>query len=82
MHPLHNRSSPGLQQESLAIGSVLVLKVIICHTRKWWDDDAGSRNDGDPLGFTYEVHALPDDWAIGGQKKGSFSAKVSYPGDL
>lgn len=81
LHPLHDHAAPRLQQGSLAIGSVLPLELIIRHTRKWWDGDGGSRYEGKPLDFRYEVQALSDDWTIGGQKKGHFSAKVSYSGD-
>lgn len=78
LHPLYNRAAPSLQQNILAIGSALPLEVVIRHTRKWWDGDAGSKYDGKPLDFKYEVHAAPNDWTIGGQKKGHFSAKVSF----
>lgn len=76
MRPMHNRAAPCLQPDFLALGSALPLEVVIRHTRKWWDADARSRNDGKPLDFKYEVHALPDDWTIGGQRKGHFSAKA------
>lgn len=81
MHLLHYDAAPCLQQDFLAIGSVLSLELVIRHTRKWWDGNAGSRYEGIPLDFRYEVHALPGDWTIGGQKKGHFAAKVSYSGD-
>lgn len=82
MHPPHNPAAPCVQQGYLAIASVLPLQVVICHTRKWWYDEAGSRDDGKPLDFKYEVHTSSDDWTIGGQRKGHFSAKVSFPGDV
>lgn len=82
MYALHDRAAPLLQQDVLAIGSALPLEVEVRHTRKWCDSDAGSKSDGNPLDFKYEVHALPDDWTIGGQKKGHFSAKVSLPTDV
>ncbi len=82
MRPLKNRAAPCLHQGNLAIGSALPLEVAIRHTRKWWHDDGRSSYDGKPLDFDYEVHAHPDDWTIGGQKKGHFSAKVSYLGNL
>ena len=81
MHPLHDHAAPRLQQDPLAIGSVFPLELVIRHTRKWWDGDAGSRYEGIPLDFRYEVQAHSDDWTIGGQKKGHFSAKVSCSGD-
>ena len=82
MHPPYDRAASCVQQGYLAIGSVLPLQVVICHTRKWWDEEAGSRDEGNPLDFKYEVHAPPDDWTIGGQRKGHFSAKVSYLADV
>ena len=81
MHPLRNPAGPFLQRDCLATGSVLRLQVVISHTRNWWDGDARSRYNGKPLEFRYEVQALADDWTIGGQKKGHFSAKVSYQGN-
>ena len=78
MHPLHDRAGPSLQHDCLSIGSVLQLQVVINHTRDWWDSNARLRYDGDPLDFKYEVQALPDDWTVGGQKKGHFSAKASH----
>ena len=81
MHPLHERARKFTQQDFLAIGSVLPLRVVISHTRRWWDGVARSSYDGTLLDFKYEVQALPDDWTIGGQKKGHFSAKVYHWGD-
>ena len=82
MQRLHNGAGPHLQPDFLAMGSALPLEVVIRHTRKWWDGDTRSGYDGEPLDFKYEVHALPDDWIIGGQKKGLFSAKVSCSGGV
>ena len=81
MRPLHDRTAQFLQRDSLAIGSGLPLQVVISHTRKWRDGCARSSYDGNFLDFKYELQALPDDWIIGGQKKGHFSAKVSCWGD-
>lgn len=78
LHPRYNGAAPCLQQDFLAIGSALPLEVVIRHTRKWWDGDTASKYDDNPLDFKYEVHAAPTDWTIGGQKKGHFSAKVSF----
>ena len=82
MHPLHHQAPPFLQQDFLVTGSILPLQVVISHTRKWWDGYTRSSRDANPLGFKYEVHASPDDWTIGGQKVGHFSAEVSYLGDV
>ena len=75
---MHDRAGSSLQHDCLGIGSVLPLQVIVNHTRNWWDSNARSRYDDKPLDFKYEVQALPDDWTVGGQKKGHFSAKVSH----
>ena len=82
MVPMHDGVTPFSQQDCLAIGSVLPLQIVISHTRRWWDGDARSEYDGSHLDFKYEVQASPNDWTIGGQKKGHFRAKVSlldYP---
>ena len=81
MRPLHKRAAEFLQRDFLAIGSGLALQVVISHTRKWWDGHARSSYDGNLLDFKYDVQVLPDDWIIGGQKKGHFTAKVSCRGE-
>ena len=80
MHPLHQQVAPYLQQGLLVAGSVLPLEVVISHTRKWWDGVTRSSREPNLLEFKYEVHATPDDWTIGGQRVGRFSAEVSYLG--
>ena len=75
---MHHRAGLRGLPDYVAIGSALPLRVVIRHTRQWWGGDIRSGNDGNALVFQYEVHALPDDWIIGGQKKGHFSAQVSY----
>ena len=81
MRPLLNGATRCSRQDFLDIGSALQLEVTIRHPRKSWDDDTRSKNDGNPLDFRYEVRALPEDWTIGGQKKGHFSANVSISGE-
>ena len=81
MYPLHDRATPYLQQEVLGIESTLPLKLFIRHTRRWCDGEAWPSRDSNALDFKYEIHAPPEDWTIGGQKQGHFSARVSYPHD-
>ena len=80
MHPLHDCAGPSVQRDCLGIGSVLPLQVIVNHTRNWRDSKVRSRYDDNSLDFKYEIQALPDDWTVGGQKKGHFSAKVGHWG--
>lgn len=76
MLPMPSGAAPFTQQDFLAIGSVLPLRVVVAHTRMWWDGYTRSKYDGSPLDFKYEVQAFPNDWTVGGQKKGHFSAKA------
>ena len=78
MRSLHDGATPFLHPDVLAMGSVLPLEVVISYTRKWWDSHPRSSYDDNILEFKYEVHALADDWIVGGQKRGRFSAKASY----
>jgi hypothetical protein len=68
------------------IGQLLVAELHIKHTRVW---DTGKVNAtlqtsveprlsgaDAPLEFTYEIHANPDQWLIGGGRRVQFAARV------
>lgn len=59
--------------QPVAVGQAIPAELKIQHTREW--ADPGSSID-DVLEFCLEVHASPDTWLIGGQRKAHFSAKV------
>lgn len=58
---------------TVAIGQAIPAELNIQHTRKWSDPDSTI---DDVLEFCFEVHASPDTWLVGGQRKAHFSAKV------
>ena len=51
------------------------MRLAISHTRQW-DADVTSDSQDKALEFSYELHASPDTWLIGGQRKARFSSKV------
>ncbi len=71
---LHRQSWGGRAEDhTVAVGQVIPAELQIQHTRQW--ADPGSRVDA-ALEFGFEVHASPDTWLIGGQRKAHFRAKV------
>lgn len=55
----------------------LLAELSLSYSRHWSKStDVGSEKYA--LNITYEVHASPEMWLIGGQRKGHFSAKVQY----
>ena len=59
-----------------AIDQPLSMQLEISHTRQW-DADLTPDSEADTREFFYEVHASPDTWLIGGQRRAKFRAKVS-----
>ena len=62
---------------SAAVGQVVRADLTIRHTRKWGIYGSFTDIHDRALDFYYEIHANPDMWLIGGQKKAHFTAKVS-----
>lgn len=67
---------PATEVRTVAIGQAIPAELTIEHTRKW--SDPNSTLD-EALEFYFDVHASPDTWIIGGQRKAHFSARVSNP---
>lgn len=63
-----------MQDRIVAVGQALSAELVITHSRKW---SSPEKPMDDILDFCFEVHASPDTWLIGGQKKAHFSAKVN-----
>ncbi len=60
-----------------AMDHSLLAELSLSYSRHWSKrTDVGSKHYA--LDITYEVHANPEIWLIGGQRKGHFSAKVQY----
>jgi trafficking protein particle complex subunit 10 len=74
---LHRETLVGpAEVQAVAIGQAIPAELAIQHTRKW--SDPSSTLDGE-LEFCFEVHASPDTWVIGGQRKAHFSSRVGRP---
>ncbi|KAI9849404.1 MAG: hypothetical protein M1838_000147 [Thelocarpon superellum] len=63
------------EQSYVAVGQTLAARLRMTHSRDWGEGRARSREDAGALEFVYEIHASPDQWLVGGQKKAHFTAK-------
>ncbi|KAL9078787.1 MAG: hypothetical protein Q9157_002307 [Trypethelium eluteriae] len=78
---LPNLSSPNSTQPPLAaVGQALRADLHIRHTRHWDRNNtlastANLSHPSDPLDFVYDIHANPDIWLLGGERRAHFSAR-------
>lgn len=56
-----------------AVGQMISAELSLKHTRRWCPADH-QENAGGPLDFSYEIHANPEHWLVGGRRRGNFSA--------
>ncbi|KAL5049703.1 hypothetical protein BDW71DRAFT_153046 [Aspergillus fruticulosus] len=61
------------QAPHAAVGQPITAELRLSHTRRWCSPDQRANADG-PLEFSYELHANPDLWMVGGRRRGNFSA--------
>ncbi|KAL3467634.1 trafficking protein particle complex subunit 10 [Aspergillus heterothallicus] len=61
------------QAPHAAVGQTITAELRLSHTRKWCSPDQ-RENAGGPLEFSYELHANPDLWMVGGRRRGNFTA--------
>ncbi|PYH48467.1 putative TMEM1 family protein [Aspergillus saccharolyticus JOP 1030-1] len=61
------------QPRYAAVGQMIAAELSISHTRRWSSAEQRANPDG-PLEFTYELHANPDCWLVGGRRRGNFTA--------
>lgn len=52
-----------------AVGDMLAAELRIKHTRRW----GGTTPKSNDIEFSYEVHANPDLWLVGGHRRGNFT---------
>lgn len=62
-----------------AVGQMISAEIRIHHTRRWGYETKEERQTETPgrtppLEFSYEVHANPELWLVGGRRRGNFSA--------
>ncbi|KAL5342370.1 trafficking protein particle complex subunit 10 [Aspergillus crustosus] len=56
-----------------AVGQTITAELRFSHTRRWCSPDQ-RENAGGSLEFSYELHANPEHWMVGGRRRGNFTA--------
>lgn len=70
-------SKPLDERDTIWVGHVMPAELSIRHTRAWSPAQAKAPAASNaPIKFIYEIHAEPDNWLLGGQRKAQFAAKV------
>ncbi|KAL4943174.1 hypothetical protein BDV06DRAFT_190647 [Aspergillus oleicola] len=62
------------QSAYAAVGQTIPAELRISHTRRWCAPDQRESEPNTPLEFSYEFHANPELWMVGGRRKGNFTA--------
>ncbi|KAJ5135657.1 uncharacterized protein N7515_004935 [Penicillium bovifimosum] len=57
-----------------AVGQMIIAELYLQHTRRWCSP-ATRENADQPFECSYEIHANPDLWQIGGRRRGNFLAR-------
>ncbi|KAL4790058.1 trafficking protein particle complex subunit 10 [Aspergillus venezuelensis] len=57
-----------------AVGQTIPAELRISHTRRWCAPDHRESDPNAPLEFSYELHANPELWMVGGRRRGNFTA--------
>jgi hypothetical protein len=70
------------RQALAAVGQPLAAELRIKHTHSWGGrkmngaaNPTGSENEGQSMECSYEIHANPEVWLIGGKRRGNFQAR-------
>ncbi|RHZ64306.1 putative TMEM1 family protein [Aspergillus thermomutatus] len=61
------------QPRHAAVGQMIAAELVLRHTRRWSSPET-RENAGGTLEFSYEIHANPELWLIGGRRRGNFVA--------
>ncbi|KAF7590594.1 hypothetical protein BBP40_002631 [Aspergillus hancockii] len=61
------------QPPHAAVGQMIAAELSLRNTRRWCSPD-NRENAGGPLEFSYEIHANPEQWLVGGRRRGNFTA--------
>ncbi|KAJ5677131.1 uncharacterized protein N7477_002764 [Penicillium maclennaniae] len=57
-----------------AVGQMIPAELVMHHTRRWCSP-ASQEHSGQPLECSYELHANPELWLLGGRRRGNFVAR-------
>lgn len=75
---LGNDMADTQQRTHAAVGQMIAAELLLRHTRRWCSPEHQEHNScegGGALEFTYELHANPDLWLVGGRRRGNFLAR-------
>ena len=61
----------------VTVGQAIQAELTVTHTRQW--SSPNQTDSIEELDFCYELHADPEDWLLGGQKKCHFTSRVRKP---
>ncbi|GIK04526.1 hypothetical protein Aspvir_008609 [Aspergillus viridinutans] len=61
------------QPRHAAVGQMIAAELVLRHTRRWSSPET-RENAGGNLEFSYEIHANPELWLVGGRRRGNFVA--------
>ena len=61
------------QPTHAAVGQMIAAELRLRHTRRWCTPEHQEHRDG-ALEFSYDLHANPDLWLVGGRRRGNFLA--------
>lgn len=78
VHTAELQLQPGLDVSSgsshAAVGQMIPAELTLRHTRRWCSP-TNQENAGQPLECSYEIHANPELWLLGGRRRGNFLAR-------
>ncbi|KAJ5332494.1 TRAPP II complex TRAPPC10 [Penicillium brevicompactum] len=74
VHTAELQLQPNTESIHAAVGQMITAELCLRHTRRWCSP-ATRENADQPLECSYEIHANPDLWQIGGRRRGNFLAQ-------
>ncbi|KAJ6109495.1 hypothetical protein N7486_001730 [Penicillium sp. IBT 16267x] len=78
VHTAELQLQPGLDVSSgsshAAVGQMIPAELTLRHTRRWCSP-TNQEHAGQPLECSYEIHANPELWLLGGRRRGNFLAR-------
>lgn len=72
LHP--NADATDADFPHAAVGQMITAELCLRHTRRWCSPETQDQA-GQPLECSYELHANPEFWLLGGRRRGNFLAR-------
>ncbi|KAJ5578108.1 uncharacterized protein N7459_007072 [Penicillium hispanicum] len=73
VHTAELQLQPNAESSHAAVGQMITAELCLRHTRRWCSP-ANQEHAGQALECSFEIHANPDLWLIGGRRRGNFLA--------